>query len=344
MRSLRHAVLGAALLFWAAPAQAVTVAIVRPPNPSAEASETLLRLKGELLAVGLEVEIADAPTVHGTGDAHTWQEQLASERGANAVIDIVGDAAPVAVEVWVADRAFRRFEVSRVALEPSMANASERLAIRAIEVLRSSFLEFDLVAREQRGEPAAKPATAVVSRGEASVPARPVERFGFEVGAAALTSLDGVGPALLPIMRFDWAARPWFVMQAVVAGLGSRPAVANTAGNARVAQQYGVLGGCYRFRSEQRLRPFLALAAGALRTSVEGQAESPKQGHQVAQWSFLLDGSFGAELHLGGRTYLTLAAHVHVAEPYVAIHFVDAVVATSGRPNLLLTLTIGAWL
>ncbi len=67
-------------------------------------------------------------------------------------------------------------------------------------------------------------------------------------------------------------------------------------------------------------------------------------GHRVDQWSFLLDGSLGAGLRLYRRYYLTLAAHVQMAEPYVAIHFVDAVVATSGRPNLLLTLTVGAWL
>jgi hypothetical protein len=52
----------------------------------------------------------------------------------------------------------------------------------------------------------------------------------------------------------------------------------------------------------------------------------------------------GAGLRLPGRYYLTLAAHVHMAEPYVTIYFVDRVVATSGRPNLALTLTVGAWL
>jgi hypothetical protein len=57
-----------------------------------------------------------------------------------------------------------------------------------------------------------------------------------------------------------------------------------------------------------------------------------------------MDGSFGTGLRLGDRFYLTIAAHVQMAEPYVAIHFVDAVVATSARPNLLLTLTVGAWL
>jgi hypothetical protein len=343
---LRLAVLASTLLFWAVPAQAVTVAIVRPLNPSPEMTETLVRLHGELLSVGLEVEIADGPAARGLGttDSRAWLKELAAERGVDAVIDIAGDGGLVAVEVWVTDKAPRRFEVSRVALEANTENASERLAIRALEVLRSSFLEIDLAARERRGEAIAKPPDAILPQGEVGKPASRPERFGLELGAAALTSLDGVGPAILPIMRIDVTVRSWLVMQAAVAGLGSRPTVATTAGNARIAQQYGVLGGCYRFRPDQWLRPFFALSAGVLRTSVEGQADSPKQGHSVDQWSFLLDGSLGVGLRLHGRYYLTLAAHVHVAEPYVAIHFVDEVVATSGRPNLLLTLTVGAWL
>ena len=343
---LRLTVLCLTLLFWAVPVHAATVAIVRPPNPSPDLTETLSRLHGELLSVGLEVEIADGPAVSGLGttDWRVWLEELVAERGVDAVIDIVGDVVPVAVEVWLVDKASRRLEVARVALEPNTENPSERLAIRAIEVLRSSFLEIDLAARGRRGEAVAKPSTTRLSFAEVNQPVSQPGRFGVEVGAAALTSLDGVGPAILPLLRFDWAVRSRLVAQAVLAGLGSRPTVATTAGNARVAQQYGVLGGCYRFRSDQWLQPFVALAAGVLRTSVEGQANSPKQGHSADQWSFLLDGSLGAGLRLRGRYFVTLAAHVHVAEPYVAIHFVDEVVATSGSPNLLLTFTVGAWL
>ncbi len=347
---LRLAILASTLLSWTAPAYAVTVAIVRPLNPSAEMTETLVRLHGELLSVGLDVEIADGPADRGLGatNPRAWLKKWAAEHGFDAVIDIASDHGLVSVEVWVTDKAPRKFEVSRVALEANTENASERLAIRALEVLRSSFLEIDLAARERRSEePSAKPPVPTLPQAEVnevSWRASHPERLGLEVGAAALTSLDGVGPAILPIMRLDWAVRSWLVMQAALAGLGSRPTVATTAGNARVAQQYGVLGGGYRFRPDQRLQPFVALSAGVLRTSVEGRADLPKQGHFVDQWSFLLDGSLGAGLPLGGRYYLTLAAHVHVAEPYVAIHFVDAVVATSGRPNLLLTFTLGAWL
>jgi len=170
---LRLAVLASTLLFWAVPAQAVTVAIVRPLNPSPEMTETLVRLHGELLSVGLEVEIADGPAARGLGttDSRAWLKELAAERGVDAVIDIAGDGGLVAVEVWVTDKAPRRFEVSRVALEANTENASERLAIRALEVLRSSFLEIDLAARERRGEDIAKPPDDMLTKGEVGKPA-----------------------------------------------------------------------------------------------------------------------------------------------------------------------------
>jgi hypothetical protein len=134
------------------------------------------------------------------------------------------------------------------------------------------------------------------------------------------------------------------VLQVASAGLGSKPTVSTAVGSARLAQQYGVLGGRVRFRSGQRVWPFVALAAGVLHTSVEGHPGSSAEARSVDQWSLLMDASLGAGLRLYGRTYVTLAAHAQIAEPYVAVHFVDALVATSGRPNLLLTLTVGAWL
>ena len=123
--------------------------------------------------------------------------------------------------------------------------------------------------------------------------ARHPERFGVEVGGAAVISLDGVGPAVLPLVRFDWSLRPWFLAQAALAGLGTRPTVESAAGSAQVAQAYGLLGGSVRFRAGARLRPFAALSAGALRTAVEGRADAPNQGRVVEQWSFLVDAGLG---------------------------------------------------
>jgi hypothetical protein len=222
------------------------------------------------------------------------------------------------------------------------------LALRAVEALRAGLLQIDWAERRRRyepiAEPIANPSMAAAPAGEVHEPASHGERVGIEVGAVAVMSLDGLGPAVLPTVRVAWPARPWLVMQASAAGLGSRSTVATTAGNARVAQQYAILGGFYRLRSAQRLWPFFGLAAGMLRTSVEGQDGLGTGGHTAEQWSGLVDVSLGTGLRLYGRSYLTLAAHAQVAAPYVAIHIVDTVGATSGRPNLLLTLTIGAWL
>jgi len=81
-----------------------------------------------------------------------------------------------------------------------------------------------------------------------------------------------------------------------------------------------------------------------LRTAIDGEADPPAQAHSVNRWSVLLDGSVGARISGPSQTFLTLAAHVQVATPYVAVHIADTVAATTGRLNLLLTLTVGAWL
>jgi hypothetical protein len=340
-------VIVATLLSWVAPAQALTVAIVRPPGSAPDAAELVVRLRGELLSVGLEVATADRPAGDGTtvGRRPAWLEHLVAARAIDAVIDILpGEGAPATVDVWIVGKPPRTFEVAKVAVPPHTENATEQLAIRAIEVLRSSFTELDWAARDRPGHPAAAPPPSPSHLAvEAAAPTSSA-RLGIAAGGAAATGLDGAGTALLPVVRVDVAAWPWFSLQATLAGFGTRSTVAAPAGSALLGQGYGVAGGCLRLAPDHRLRPFVALAAGALRTSIAGQAEAPMQAHAMVKWSLLVDGSLGIELRFAGRYALTVAAHVQVAEPYVAIHIADRTAATLGRPNLLMSLTLGAWL
>ena len=235
--------------------------------------------------------------------------------------------------------------MSRVAPEPSAENSAERLAIRAVEVLRSNLVEIDLAAKGRRAPPAGTAApSASIARVSASEPAEPAGHLDVQAGAALLTSLDGVGPAVMPLVRVGWIVRSSLTLAAELAGLGSRPTVASAAGSARVSQQYAVVGACYCGRSASAVEPNVALSLGALRTALDGEADMPANAHSVERWSFLLDASVGARVRLPRQYHLTLAAHVQVAEPYIAIHFVDTLVATSGRPNLLFSLTVGTWL
>jgi hypothetical protein len=325
-------------------ARAPSVLIVRPANVPPVMVETLVRLKGELNSAGFDAELVDGAAAGAPADSRASLERLATQRGADAVVAIVGDLAPDSVEVWVIDKVTAKSVVRRLPFEPAATRASTTLAIRAIELLRSSFLEIDLAAHERRNERGVAPPPAVVHFVEMDRATHQTETFGVEVGGAAIMSVDGVGPALLPLARLAWSPRAWFVAHAELAGLGTRATVAGDAGSAQVAQAYGLIGAGVRFRADARVRPLVALAAGVLHTSVEGRADAPNQGRVVDQWSFLVDAGVGAQLRLPDRFYVSLAAHAQLAEPYVAVRFVGTDVATAARPNVVVTLTIGAWL
>lgn len=330
------------MLTRAALVHAATTAILRPASPAPELNETLVRLQGELAAVGLSAEVMDRPnSISNATDPLAALERLAIERDVDAIIDVVGDRTPVAIDIWIFKRTARGVEISHVAVEANPDNAAKTLAIRAIEVLRSRLVELDLARR-------AKPRqTSTASPGLPPPPTETksrAERIGLAAGAALLTSLDGVGPAVLPMLRLDWAALPDLAFQASFAGFGSRAGVQAAAGRAGVRQDYSVLAICYCPRSEHALAPFVSLGVGALRTSLQGDAAAPAVGHAVEQWSFLLEGGIGIRLHLPGPFYLSLSPQVHLAEPYVSIHFVDTTVASMGRPNLVFAATAGAWL
>jgi hypothetical protein len=338
-----RALLASLVCLWGSRLQAATVMIVRPASASAELTETVSRLHGEMLSVGLTVMLAERPGGAGDGaSARTWLESVASDRGIDAAIDVIGDGQVEAADIWVFQPAPRPPQVSRVLAERNVENAPARLAIRAIDLLRSQLIEPELAGASRRAAPAPAATTATIAADASS--ARAGARLGFELGAAVLSSLDGVGPAILPIVRLDAALNPWLGLEVEAAGFGTRPTVGTPGASARIAQQYVIAGACLCAPSTTRLQPVVGLSAGALRTAADGEADSPLQGHSIAQWSLLLEASAGARLRLGNRTHLTAALHVQLAEPYVDIRVVNAGPATSGRPNVLLTFAVGEWL
>ena len=134
-----------------------------------------------------------------------------------------------------------------------------------------------------------------------------------------------------------WSPRwPW---------LGTvRIRVQNDVGSAQVAEEFAVLGARYRFLLGRHLRPTLSLAAGRFTPAPRASRFTALPGRDAALWSFLLDGGVGVGLVLAERFEVAFATHAQIADPYPAIRFDRSVVATSTRPSLLFTLTIGAWL
>jgi hypothetical protein len=329
-----------AVLLWAADVSAASVVLVEPPEPSAAMAEALVRVRGELISEGFQVELLDGIK---DGESRAWLEQLARSRKADAVVAVLGDDAPDSVEVWIIDRVTEKSVVRRIPFRPQTDQAPKTLAIHTLELLRASFLEIALGPSAHLNETGGVPAE-VSHFVESERQASRRERFGVAVGGTAAMSFDHVGPAVLPVVRLSWVLRPSLLAQASVAGLGTRPSVQGQGGSAQVAEEFALLGMGYRFGFSWPVRPIVSLAAGALHTAVEGRAEPLYRARSADQWSFLVDVGLGVGLPVRERFEISLAAHAQLAEPYPAVRFSDTVVATSTRPSILLTLTLGAWL
>jgi len=346
-------VIVAGLCAWTTPVRATTVGLVKVPHPPAVTTEVLIRLTGELRSLGVEPRMLDVPEPAAPGSdggSPSSLRPLAEDRGVDAVIALPGVPAPVAVEVWAADGKGRSV-ARRVSIDPDVSRAPQTVAIRAFELLRSCLLEIDLLAgappagAKPDGVPpplpsvvASRPAEASAREGVAS------GRIGVAAGAVVVFTTDGVGPAVLPCLRLDWRLTAAWLVQADLAGVGASGSVDGATGTARVSQDQALLGIGYRPLPGRRVRPSFSVSVGALHTSVQGQALPPALGHDLGLWSFLVDGGAGAILHLNDRWDLIAAAHVQAAVPYPAVRFVGQTVATAAAPNLLLGLTVEAWL
>jgi hypothetical protein len=326
--------------FGTADAYAASVLLVQPPDPAPAMAEAIVRVRGELISEGFSVDV-----LNGMRDAESrsWLEQLAGARKADAVVAVLGGETPDSVEVWVIDKVTEKSVVRRIPFQPQSDHAAKTFAIHALELLRASFLEIDLRPSGRPREAKSIP-PAIVHFVDSERQDDGRVRFGVEVGGAAVVGFGDVGTAILPVMRLKYAFGPSLVGQVEVAGLGSKPRVANEIGSAEVAEEFALLGGGYRFALGRHLRPILSLSVGALHTRVTGQAISPDyRGRDAVRWSFLADAGVGIAFVLAERFELTFATHAQVAEPYPAIRFAGSVVATSTRPSLLFTLTLGAW-
>ncbi len=323
---------------------ASTVVLVRPANPTAIMAEALVRMHGELVSAGFDVEIT---TATAGADARASLEKAASGENVGAVVALLGDSKPGSVEVWVIDRVTGKSVVRRVPNQPESDRAAEILAIRAIELLRASLLEIAMVGGREPPIVLKPPPAEVTRFVEHALDSRKPSRWAIEVGGIGVASFGGVGPALLPMIRLDFAVGRYVLMRVTAAGLGTRPHVESSLGSAEmsaeVAEQFGLVEAGVRLRPRRRLQPFFSLGAGARYTSAEGQAVFPYQGQTAGRWSFLADVGTGLRLSLSSRFEIALEVHAQLAQPYPTIRFVNSQ-AVAGRPDLLLCLTLIGWL
>jgi hypothetical protein len=314
------------------------VVLVRPSPDDGGLDEALVRLRAELSSAGFEVVLVDGET--GADPRETIEHAL-RERSPAATIGIFG------AELWIADRLTGKTVVRTLdAGETGGRRAPEVLAIRASELLRASLSELLLAPSEAGPRPAAaKPPVAVTRWVSAALePGQQAFRFGFEAGAAVLGSLEGVPPAVTPLVRARLALGKGFLVRASAAGLGTRPEVSSDVGTASIRQDLLLAELQARLFANKPLRPLATIGVGAYRFGVEGNAAWPHSARQGWRWEPAADVGLGLALRLHPHLELSFETHAIFAQPYPTVRFFDETVARAGRPTLFASLTLAGWL
>ena len=228
---------------WAAPG---VVVLLEAGVGSPAQRRCLTRIREELLAGGFDVTVVDP----GPGtDPVSVAEAVTRQHDAVATIALLGDPEVGPAELWILDRIGPRPEVRRIKVpNDDPDRIPEVLAIRTIELLRASALSL-LVEANRPAPPQPPPASPPPP---VAAPPRPPpapvvslperrDRIGVEAGIAGLESLDGPGPAALPIARVRLPlARPLFA-RLTFAGFGTRPRVSTSLGTADITQAFGLV-------------------------------------------------------------------------------------------------------
>jgi hypothetical protein len=315
------------------------VILLRPPAVPATVSEALVRLRGELMVEGFDAEVIERTL---GADTRGSLERLAPTMSATALVAVVAGSDPGSAELWVVDRVTGKTVVRRVKADPNAAaRIAEVLSVRAVELLRASFLELAISSRPVTDAvDEAVPPPPAVTRFATEPLAEPDWRWAVEAGGGAIGAVggagDGIGTEFIPVGRIEHAFGPRLCGRITFAGLGTQTRVNTKGGYADVSQSVLLLEALVRFRRGRRLEPIASLGAGTLRLSAEGHETTPYQAESGARWAAAADLGLGLRIPLRPRRFeLGVEAHALVAQPYPTVRFFDTEVARAGRPSLL---------
>jgi hypothetical protein len=329
----------------AARADSTLVILARPPAPS-PALEVVNRLRGELVADGFTVLLSDPVP---EADRPAVVLRAARERTARVAAGVFVEGPDGAVELVLVDTLADR--VSR-ARPPSPPNGGEPevLARRTVDFLRADFLDFVVESLRASTPPAsavAPPPAPVAAPGpvrSSPPPSSTSPRWGLEVGAASLFSFQGVGPSIAPLLRARFEPTRRWALRLSASWLSTRPTVRSATGSADVEQGVAVVEGVVTLWSARPLHLRASLGIGTYYVAVDGNGAPPHQGERSSTFAAAFDAGLGMAVPLATHFEAVLEAHALASVPGIAVRFLDTDAARVGRPTVLATLTLGAWL
>lgn len=315
------------------------VILVRPPAAPPSVTEALVRLRGELIAAGFDAEVIELSLAADVRES-LERASPASTASATALVAVIASADPGSAELWVIDRVTGKTVVRRVnAGAADASRMAEVLSVRAVELLRASFLELAIATGPSAEAPA--PTTPAVERWAIQTLEEPDWTWAVEAGGGTADAIGGVWNAILSVARLEHAFGERLCARVTFEGIGTDARVDTPNGYADVSQTVLLGEALIRFRRGRRIEPLVTLGAGTLRLVADGHEAAPYQGESGVRWAAAGDVGIGVRLPLRRRRFeIGIEAHALVAQPYPTVRFFDTEVTHAGRPSLIGSVTL----
>lgn len=319
-------------------ASAQRIVLLRPKTADEALLQAFGRLKGELMVHDFEVIVVDAAEdLPSPGELAKAAEQVR----AVATVSLVRSEGLASADVWISDRVTGKTSMRTIATAQH-SEASSILAIRAVDLLRTSLREFGPGERPPPEVVGASPQRAPEHVRDWATAERAKRRWSVEAGVAMESTSSKLGnmygPSIAlgysPSERLDFGLG----FQGPLSGAHATQEGASLA--LRTEQLFAELE--YRFLSRALWSLEATGALGAHHLDVQGTAELPYAGRSDSAWTALAAAGLGAELRVTRQAALTLSGRAVFLAPRPVVHLVDTELPY-GRPALQAGLGLHVW-
>lgn len=323
--------------------QRTRVVLLGQRGSSRFSTEILSRLRGELAASEVELELVDLPP----GTTPKEAVQGAFHDPEPDIVLLVAEqrlGSRRTEEIWLSDRVAQRLFLQRVNADPGEPARSARwVAVQAAELVRARMADsaFKQAVTAPRAEP--RPPPPLVLKRELRQTS-----FSVGLGVGLLHGFSGLGDTWAPLARvsvslFDGALTdfPLALDLRLGGGFGIERGLIYRGQRSGVQQSFGMLEAVVRFAPRSRVQPFLAVGGGAYRVVVEGEAPAPFENHRSRTWSAL--NSVGAGLRFEPFSGATLVLDATLMDVWskTIVRFGPENVVQIGVPVALFGATAG---
>jgi hypothetical protein len=301
---------GLAITLAAGSALAQRIVLVRPASSDPTLMSAFAHLQGELAVHGFEVALVDAP---GNGASPDDLNRAAEHDDAVAAIALLRSKDAATADIWISDRVTGKISRRTISTAPG-PESPNKLAVRAVDLLRASLREFSA---------ASKPPADVVGADRTRAPARVLEwaappslpGFTLEAGVVAQASPSGFAPGYGPSIGLSYEPVPRLAIGLLfqVPLWGGRYVTEGATATLVQGQLMAELG--WRFWTGDTLSCAALIDVGAHHLAVQGAAVAPYRPESDTAWTGLGGLGVGADWRFAAPAALSVRARSLVLVP-----------------------------